>query len=338
MQQSLITKWLSISCIMVIAMIVIGGITRLTGSGLSIVEWRPITGILPPLSFESWQVEFAKYKAFPEYNYVNYRMTLSQFKFIYLLEFIHRLLGRITALIYIVPLIYFYFKGIIKNRDIAPYIIVLLLLYLQGFMGWYMVKSGLLNNPSVSHLRLAFHLIIAVIIYHILFYQLIKNRCDILLILSQTDLKLPLRFSSVAITVIYLQIFLGALVAGLDAGLIYNSFPLMGDNFIPTAIKDNFFDLKNWYDPVFIQCIHRLGGYSVFLVVMSLATYLLKIEHPKLNKIAYFLIIALLMQISTGIITLLYSVPIIIASTHQFFAIVLLSVIIWCYFLIKTSK
>lgn len=136
MQQSLITKWLSISCIMVIAMIVIGGITRLTGSGLSIVEWRPITGILPPLSFEAWQVEFAKYKAFPEYNYVNYRMTLSQFKFIYLLEFIHRLLGRITALIYIVPLIYFYFKGIIKNRDIAPYIIALLLLYVQGFMGW----------------------------------------------------------------------------------------------------------------------------------------------------------------------------------------------------------
>ncbi|MCZ6902098.1 MAG: COX15/CtaA family protein [Rickettsia endosymbiont of Ixodes persulcatus] len=337
MQKSLITKWLSISCIMVIAMIVIGGITRLTGSGLSIVEWRPITGILPPFSFEAWQAEFAKYKAFPEYNSVNYGMTLSQFKFIYLLEFIHRLLGRITALIYIVPLIYFYFKGIIKNRDIAPYIIALLLFCVQGFMGWYMVKSGLLNNPPVSHFRLAFHLIIAVIIYHILFYQLI-NRCDILLIPSQTDLKLPLIFSSVAITVIYLQIFLGALVAGLDAGLIYNSFPLMGDNFIPTEIKDNFFDLKNWYDPVFIQFIHRLGGYSVFLVVMALATYLLKTEHPKLNKIAYFLIIALLIQISTGIITLLYSVPIIIASTHQFFVIVLLSVVIWYYFLIKSSK
>ncbi|WP_347938579.1 COX15/CtaA family protein [Rickettsia oklahomensis] len=338
MQQSLIIKWLSISCIMVIVMIVIGGITRLTGAGLSIVEWRPITGILLPFSFEAWQVEFAKYKDFPEYNSVNYGMTLSQFKFIYQLEFVHRLLGRITALIYIVPLIYFYFKGIIKNRDTAAYISALLLFCIQGFVGWYMVKSGLLNSPSVSHFRLAFHLIIAVIIYHILFYQLINNCCDILLIPSQIDLKLPLIFSSIAITVIYMQIFLGALVAGLDAGLIYNSFPLMGDNFIPMEIKDNFFDLKNWYDPVFIQFMHRLGGYSIFLVVMVLATYLLKIEHPKLNKIAYFLIITLLMQISNGIITLLYSVPIIIASTHQFFAIVLLSVIIWCYFLIKTSK
>ncbi|HJD58538.1 MAG TPA: COX15/CtaA family protein [Rickettsia endosymbiont of Ceroptres masudai] len=337
MQKSLITKWLFISCIMVIAMIVIGGITRLTGSGLSIVEWRPVTGILPPFSFESWQAEFAKYKACPEYHSINYGMTLSQFKFIYLLEFIHRLLGRITALIYIVPLIYFYFKDVIKNRDILPYIIALLLFCVQGFMGWYMVKSGLLNSPSVSHFRLAFHLIIAVIIYHILFYQLIKNHCDILLIPSQTDLKLPLIFSGIAITVIYVQFFLGAMVAGLDAGLIYNSFPLMGDSFIPMEIKDNFFNLANLHDPVFIQFIHRLGGYSVSLVVVVLVICLLKIEHLKLNKIAYFLMIALLMQISTGIITLLYSVPIIIASIHQLFAIILLSIIIWCYFLIINS-
>jgi len=322
---------------MVIGMIIIGGITRLTGSGLSIVEWRPVTGISPPFSFESWQTEFAKYKAFPEYNSVNYGMTLSEFKFIYLLEFIHRLLGRITGIIYILPLAYFYFKGIIKNRDIVPYIIALLLFCLQGFMGWYMVKSGLLNHPSVSHFRLAFHLIIAVIIYHLLFYRLVKNCCDILLIPSQTDLKLPLIFSVVAIAIIYVQVFLGALVAGLDAGLIYNSFPLMGDNFIPTEIKDNFFDLKNWYDPVFVQFIHRLGCYIVFVVVTTLAICLLKIEHPKLNKIAYFLMIALLIQISTGIITLLYSVPIIIASAHQFFAIILLSALIWCYFLIKNS-
>lgn len=336
-QKSLIIRWLFISCIMVIAMIIIGGITRLTGSGLSIVEWRPITGILLPFSFEGWQAEFVKYKAFPEYNSVNYGMTLSEFKFIYLLEFTHRLFGRITSIIYILPLVYFYFKGIIKNRDMLPYIIALLLFCVQGFMGWYMVKSGLLNNPSVSHFRLAFHLIIAVIIYHILFYQLIKNRCDILLIPAQINLKLPLIFSGIAITVIYVQIFLGALVAGLDAGLIYNSFPLMGDSFVPMEIKDNFFNLVNLHDPVFIQFIHRLGGYIVFMVVMALAICLLKIKHPKLNKIAYFLMIALLVQISTGIITLLYSVPIIIASTHQFFAIVLLSALIWCYFLIKNS-
>ncbi|EOB10785.1 Heme A synthase [Rickettsia prowazekii str. GvF12] len=319
---------------MVILMIIIGGITRLTGAGLSIVEWSPVTGLLPPFSFESWQVEFAKYKAFPEYQSVNYDITLSQFKFIYLLEFIHRLLGRITTLIYIVPLICFYFQGVIKKCKMLPYIIALLLFCIQGFMGWYMVESGLLNNHSVSHFRLAFHLIIAVIIYHILFYQLIKNYCDLLLIPSQ---KLLLIFSCISITVIYIQIFLGALVAGLDAGLVYNNFPLMGDNFIPIEIQDNLFNLTNLYDPVFMQFMHRLGGFSVFAVNAILVICLFKVKHLQLTKIAYFLIIVLLIQIATGIITIVYSVPIIIASIHQFVAIILLSIIIWCYFLFKNS-
>ncbi|HJD64569.1 MAG TPA: COX15/CtaA family protein [Rickettsia endosymbiont of Diachasma alloeum] len=332
-----VTKWLLTCCIMIIAMIVVGGITRLTGSGLSIVEWRPVTGILPPFSLSAWQAEFAKYQLFPEYNAVNYGMTLSEFKFIYLLEFMHRLLGRATGLIYVLPLIYFYFKGVIKNRDILPYIIILLLFCVQGFMGWYMVKSGLVNHPSVSHFRLAFHLIIAVIIYHLLFYKLVKNYCDILLIPSQTNLKLPLIFSIAAIAIIYVQIFLGALVAGLDAGLIYNSFPLMGGNFIPTEIKDNFLSFKNWYDPVFVQFIHRIGAYSLSVIIISLIISLLKVKHPKLNKVAFYLTIALLLQLSTGVITLLYYVPIIAASIHQFFAIVLLSMLIWCYSLIKNS-
>lgn len=332
-----ITKWLLTCCIMVVVMIIVGGITRLTDSGLSIVEWRPVTGILPPFSYDTWQAEFAKYKAFPEYNAVNYGMTLSKFKFIYLLEFVHRLLGRATGLIYILPLMYFYFKGIIKNRDILSYIIVLLLFCVQGFMGWYMVKSGLVNHPSVSHFRLAFHLIIAVIIYHLLFYKLVKNYCDILLIPSQTNLKLPLIFSIAAIAIIYVQIFLGALVAGLDAGLIYNSFPLMGGNFIPIEIKDNFISFKNWSDPVFVQFIHRLGAYSLSIIVIALIISLLKVKNPKLNKVEFYLSIALLIQLSTGVITLLYHVPIIAASMHQFFAIVLLSIVIWCYSLIKNS-
>lgn len=332
-----ITRWLLTCCIMVVAMIIVGGITRLTDSGLSIVEWRPVTGILPPFSYDAWQAEFTKYKAFPEYNAVNYGMTLSEFKFIYLLEFVHRLLGRATGLIYVLPLMYFYFKGIIKNRDILSYIIVLLLFCVQGFMGWYMVKSGLVNHPSVSHFRLAFHLIIAVIIYHLLFYKLVKNYCDILLIPSQTNLKLPLIFSVAAIAIIYVQIFLGALVAGLDAGLVYNSFPLMGGNFIPMEIKDDFISFKNCSDPVFVQFIHRLGAYSLSIIVIALIISLLKVKNPKLNKVAFYLSIALLIQLSTGVITLLYYIPIIAASMHQFFAIVLLSIVIWCYSLIKNS-
>lgn len=322
---------------MVIAMIIIGGITRLTDSGLSIVEWRPVTGILPPFSYDAWQAEFAKYQLFPEYNSVNYGMTLSEFKFIYLLEFIHRLLGRATGLIYVLLLMYFYFKGVIKNRDILSYIIILLLFCVQGFMGWYMVKSGLVNHPSVSHFRLAFHLIIAVIIYHLLFYKLVKNYCDILLISSEINFNLPLILCIASLAIIYMQIFLGALVAGLDAGLIYNSFPLMGGNFIPTEIKDNFLSFKNWYDPVFVQFMHRLGAYSLSVIIVTLIIFLLKTKHPTLNKVAFYLTIALLLQLSTGVMTLLYYVPIIAASMHQFFAIVLLSMLIWCYSLIKNS-
>ena len=332
-----ITKWLFTCCIMVVAMIVVGGITRLTNSGLSIVEWRPVTGILPPFSLEAWEAEFVKYKAFPEYNSINYGMTLSQFKFIYLLEFVHRLLGRVTGLIYVLPLIYFYFKGIIKNRDIATYIIVLLLFFLQGFMGWYMVKSGLVNHPSVSHFRLAFHLIIAVIIYYLLFYRLVKNHCDILLIPSQTNLTLQLILCVAGIAITYVQIFLGALVAGLDAGLIYNSFPLMGGSFIPLELQGNFFSVQNWYDPVFIQFMHRLCAYSLSVIIIALIISLLKIKHPKLNKVVFCLAVALLAQLTTGIITLLYQVPMITASMHQFFAIVLLTVVVYCYSLIKNA-
>ncbi|MFY9589992.1 COX15/CtaA family protein [Rickettsia endosymbiont of Halotydeus destructor] len=335
MHKILITKWLVVSCTMIMLMILIGGVTRLTGSGLSIVEWRPLTGIVPPLNIEGWQIEFIKYQAFPEYQIHNYAMTLSEFKFIYWLEFIHRLAGRVTGLIYLLPLIYFYFKGEIKKYSLLPYISVLILFCVQGFMGWYMVKSGLINNPSVSHFRLAFHLIIAVIIYHLLFYCLMKNSFDILLISPQINLKTPLFFCLTGIAIIYGQIFLGGLVAGLHGGLIYNSFPLMGESFIPIEIKDNLFRTSNWYDSVFVQFIHRIGAYSVFVITLFLAGSLLKIQHPKLNKIAYYLIIAVLIQMLTGIITILYSVPLIAALIHQIFAIILLSIIIWCYFLIK---
>lgn len=337
MSKALVTKWLFLCCIMVIFMILIGGVTRLTGSGLSIVEWRPITGIVPPLNAWQWQIEFAKYQTFPEYH-IRYGMTLSEFKFIYWLEFIHRLAGRATGLIYLLPLIYFYLKREIKRYSIVPYISVLILFCIQGFMGWYMVKSGLINNPSVSHFRLAFHLIIAVIIYHLLFYQLIKNSFDILLISPQISLKIPLFFCLAAIAIVYGQIFLGGLVAGLHGGLVYNSFPLMGESFVPVEIKNNFANINNWYDPVFVQFIHRLGAYSVFIIVSFLIVSLLKIRHPKLNKVAYCLIIALLIQMLTGILTILYAVPLIIALMHQIFAVILLSTIIWCYFLIKNTR
>lgn len=320
---------------MVILMIFVGGVTRLSDAGLSIVQWQPITGIIPPIGEIAWQVEFAKYQAFPEYQVHNYGMSLAQFKFIYLLEYIHRLLGRITGLIYLLPLIYFYLKNQIKKPNILPYIIILILFFIQGFMGWYMVRSGLVNHPHVSHFRLATHLIIAILIYHLLFNQLLKNNFDILLISREVSLKFTSYFCTFSIILVYIQIFLGGLVAGLDAGLIYNSFPLMGNNFIPVEIKNNFFVFSNLWEPVFIQFIHRIAAYSIFIITLLLIGILLKKKHPKLNKVALCLIVTLTCQILTGIITVLYFVPLTIALLHQIFAIALLSSLLWCYYLVK---
>ena len=164
-----ISSWLLTCSILVILMIIIGGFTRLTNSGLSIVEWRPVTGIIPPLSEKDWQAEFTKYQNTPEYQQVGVNIYLKEFKFIFWIEFLHRLAGRVTGLIYLLPLLYFSLKQKLKTEDRLPHFLILILFFIQGFMGWYMVKSGLQSLPYISHYRLAFHLIIAVLLYSLIF-------------------------------------------------------------------------------------------------------------------------------------------------------------------------
>jgi len=328
-------QWLTACCFLVILMIFIGGLTRLTDSGLSIVEWKPVTGIIPPLNIQAWQIEFDKYQTSPQYQKINDNMTLSEFKFIFWLEFIHRLAGRITGLIYVLFLIFFYVKGKIKKNSILAHTIILILFVAQGFMGWYMVKSGLINQPYVSHFRLAIHLIMAFAIYNLLFYQLMKNSFDILIISSQINLLKLQRLFLVTITVTYLQVFFGGLVAGLDAGLVYNSFPLMGNSFIPNELFNILPSLSN---PVFVQFIHRIGAYTICIITIILIINLLKVNHPKLTKVAYYIIFALLLQMAVGIIVILYSVPIIMALIHQLVAIFFLSCLLWGHFLVCLLK
>ena len=160
------TVWLVVCCCMVALMVFIGGLTRLTNSGLSIVEWKPISGVIPPITDSEWAEEFAKYKTSPEYLKLNSHMVVGEFKFIFWLEFIHRFIARLTGLIYFLPLLYFYIKGKINVKSGGVYLLTLMLFAMQGFIGWYMVKSGLVNMPHVSHFRLAAHLIIAFFIYH----------------------------------------------------------------------------------------------------------------------------------------------------------------------------
>ena len=179
-----VSIWLLAMCTAVIFMIFIGGLTRLTDSGLSITEWNPVSGILPPFNSEAWEAEFGKYKQSPEYIKYNSGMSLTEFKSIYLLEFYHRIAGRVTSLLYLIPLIFFIAARKISRKDAGAYIFALILLAGQGVMGWYMVKSGLISDPHVSHFRLAAHLMLAVFLYIILFWQLIKNLFDPILLPS----------------------------------------------------------------------------------------------------------------------------------------------------------
>lgn len=337
MSHILVKRWLAVCCCMVIFMIFLGGLTRLTDAGLSIVEWKPVSGVVPPLGNADWQDEFAKYQQSVEYKQKNTNMTLSEFKFIFWLEFIHRFTGRVAGLLYLVPLLYFFVRGRIDTRLLPVYLAISLLFAVQGFMGWYMVKSGLILQPYVSHFRLACHLVIAVIIYNLLFYQLMKNSFDILLVERTISLNLAKFFCIFTIIIVYIQIFLGGLVAGLDAGLVYNSFPLMGNSFIPQEIAFKLLSRDSLSDAVFVQFIHRIGAYIVCTSVGLLVLSLIKTKHPKLNKVAYYIVGVLILQMLAGIITILYSVPILMALVHQIFAIILLSCILWGYFLLKSS-
>ena len=336
MQQLLVSRWLSLCCLIVVFLIFLGGLTRLTDSGLSIVEWKPISGVVPPLTISDWESEFSKYQQSPEYQKKNTTMNLPEFKRIFWLEFIHRLAGRVVGLFFLLPLLYFLVTRQIAKKSIPTYFTILLLFCIQGFIGWYMVKSGLVSEPNVSHFRLAMHMIIATIIYTLLFYQMMKNSFDILIISSPVKLHSAKCYCVLAIILVYVQIFLGGLVAGLDGGLVYNSFPLMGNSFVPKEITWSL-SVSNFNEAVFVQFIHRIGAYAVCISVICLVISLLKIKHPKLTRAAYTITAAVILQMLLGVFTILYSVPIVVALLHQIFAIILLSSILWSYFLIKTA-
>lgn len=334
-KNTLLTNWLILSLSLIIGMIILGGVTRLTGSGLSIVEWKPISGVIPPITDDDWLSEFSKYQNSLEYKQQNFGMNIVEFKSIFWLEFIHRLVGRFTGLFYLLPLLYFYFTRRLSRKSISSHFIILTLFCLQGFMGWYMVKSGLVDQPFVSHFRLATHLILAVVIYSLLFWQLMRNDFDILVISNKTSLCTLKFFCLLELTIIYIQIFLGALVAGLHGGLIYNTFPLMGDTFIPLEISSEMISWNDLSNPVFIQFIHRICAYILTILIGISSFLMLKSENRILKKVALYSLCVLLIQILAGIFTLIYSVPIGLALIHQIGSIALLSCLLWGYFLLK---
>ena len=314
--------WLYTMFILIFLIVAVGGLTRLTDSGLSITEWELFKGILPPLSDEKWIFYFDEYKKIPEYAEINYNMTLSEFKVIYYWEYGHRILARLIGLFSIVPLIYLFLKYKNERKNIYKYFLIFILICFQGFLGWFMVSSGLINNTDVSHYRLALHLSVALLIISLVYWFLISN-----LNIKKFLVKIPNRILNIFLILIVIQIIFGAFLAGLDGGLLYNTWPDMNGFVIPTDIifKD-LFALDSTNNPSVIQFYHRKIAYVIFLFLIYLNYLFLKKGMD--YKIFIILNLAILFQIALGIITLLSGVKISFASLHQLGSILVLTSVI----------
>ena len=321
-----IRVWLISIFLLVIIIIVVGGLTRLTDSGLSITEWELIKGILPPLSIEKWNFYFEEYKKIPEFKSINYNMSLEDFKVIYYWEYFHRLIARIIGLVAIVPLIIIYFKY--KNKLVCDfrYLSIFGLICFQGFLGWFMVKSGLINNTDVSHYRLALHLGVALIILSLTFWFILEN-----LKINKFTTKINNIILNFLFIIIFIQIILGAFLAGLNGGLLYNSWPDMNGNFLPNDIIINdLFRIESLNNPSVIQFYHRLTAY-VFVFFLMVLNYFFYTQKKMSNEII-ILNLSVLFQIFIGILTLITGVKIYYASLHQIGSVFVLISFIFIYY------
>ncbi|XP_053165780.1 cytochrome c oxidase assembly protein COX15 homolog isoform X2 [Hemicordylus capensis] len=330
-------RWLLICTGTVAGAVVLGGITRLTESGLSMVDWHLVREMKPPRTQQEWEAEFQKYQQFPEFKILNHDMTLTEFKFIWYMEYSHRMWGRLVGLAYILPAAYFWRKGYLNHSLKGRVIALCGLVCFQGLLGWYMVKSGLEEKPDshdiprVSQYRLAAHLGSALVLYC---YSLWTG---LSLLLPQHKLPetrqilLLRRLAHGTAGLIFFTALSGAFVAGLDAGLVYNSFPKMGEHWIPTDLLAFSPMLKNIFEnPTTVQFDHRILGTSSVVAITGLYLLSRKILLPRRTRMAVAsLVAAAYLQVSLGISTLLLYVPTPLAATHQSGSLVLLSMALW---------
>lgn len=310
--------WLFALCLMIVAMIFIGGVTRLTGSGLSMVEWRPFLGFLPPLTETEWTRVFELYKLSPEFKQINSWMEISDFKFIFFWEYFHRVWGRLIGLFILIPFLYFIFTKKLKNKILFRSSIILFLVCVQGLIGWWMVKSGLNEIATVSQYRLSVHLSMAFIILGISFWTALDLFEGAPKNLKSYDI-IPLLFIS-------LTIIAGTFVSGMDAGLVYNTFPYMGESIIPIEYGNLGF-IDPFENPVTAQFHHRLLA-SITLIIIIIYSILYIIRNP-INLRILLLLFAIVCQFIIGIFTLLYSVPITLGAMHQFGGVLLFLSALW---------
>ena len=324
-----ISSWLLFMFWIISVMIIVGGLTRLTDSGLSITKWELFAGFLPPLSENAWNKYFDLYKEIPEFKLQNYDMTIGEFKVIFWWEWIHRFLGRLIGIAFLIPLIYFTYRTSFKKM-FNLYIIFFLICF-QGFIGWYMVSSGLVDRVDVSHYRLAVHLIIAFIILSLIFW----NYLDLINIIPP-DKNINFYLSLFLLFVVYTQISIGAFVSGMDAGTVYNTWPLMGSNYFPDDNNiSNLFSLSAFNDASLVQFLHRNLAYLIiilyFYILFKIYRNDIRRLYGPIKLIGFFLII----QVILGILTLLNGAQIYLASMHQISSIFLVSSCIYFLYLNK---
>lgn len=326
-QNKSVIIWLLTGCVLVFIMVVVGGITRLTNSGLSMTDWHLVTDTFPPLTEAKWNDAFEAYKQFPEYQKINIHndFTLEDYKFIYFWEWFHRFIGRIIGIVFIVPFLYFLFRKRLDRNTVKQCCVLLFMGALQGFFGWYMVKSGLVDNPDVSHFRLSLHLTFA----FLTFAYTLWVALDLIYPDRKPGIAALKKIAQIAIVVLLIQIIYGGFVAGLNAGLIHNHWPLMSDGQIihdsvfieRETMLENFTEGKSG-----VQFIHRSLAYFVVGIIVYLYFRSRKFVISQQQKTGLnALIVIVFLQFLLGVLTLVYAVPLWLGLTHQVMAFFLLT-------------
>ena len=322
-----LSLWLITMFWIIAIMIVVGGLTRLTDSGLSITEWQLFSGILPPLNNNDWIMYFNLYKKIPEYELQNYNMTLNEFKIIFWWEWGHRFLGRVIGISFLIPLVYFSFK--IEFYKLLNLYLIFFLICFQGFVGWYMVSSGLVDRVDVSHFRLSIHLLIAFLILSLIFWNYLKTK-----VINNNTRRISVFLPLIFLILVFIQIVVGAFVSGMDAGKIYNSWPLMGNTYFPNDndFKD-LFKLSAFSDPSLVQFMHRNLAYLIMFFYFFIFYKIYKNKIYDLYKSINILGIFIILQIILGIYTVIYGAQLYIAAMHQLSSIFLVSSCIYFFYI-----
>ena len=323
--------WLLICFLMVFLIVIVGGLTRLTNSGLSITEWELFKGVLPPLTVATWENYFHLYKNIPQYKILNNNMSLDEFKIIFYWEYFHRILGRLIGLFFILPFVYFYISNSMNKKYTFTCFTILILILIQGLVGWFMVKSGLNDRVTVSHYRLSLHLTIAFIIITIIYWTLLNLKEQKFKSFFSKNKSNYLFYPFIFI--IFCQIIMGAFVSGLDAGKIYQTWPLMNFSYFPNDVQINkLIDFFDFNDHSLVQFYHRNIAYFILAYSFFVGFVIYKKNLTKLLRPYYIVMAILFLQVLLGIITLLTGLNIYLASAHQIGSLLLILSVINLYF------